>query len=77
MTDNRRPEEIAINRHKIIAPILIAIEEKADAAKIVELKKEVCRQNGISDRTLRRWLREYNANGFEGLKPLAPSLWLG
>ncbi|MDR0324738.1 MAG: DDE-type integrase/transposase/recombinase [Oscillospiraceae bacterium] len=70
MTDNRRPEEIAVSRHKIIAPILIATEEKADAAKLVQLKKEICRQNGISERTLRRWLRAHNAGGFEGLKPV-------
>ena len=70
MKDNRRPEEIAVSRHKIIAPILIAVEEKADAAKIVQLKKETCRQNGISDRTLRRWLRLHSADGFEGLKPI-------
>ena len=44
MTDLRKPEEIAVNRHKIIAPILVAMEEKADAAKIVLLKKEAYEQ---------------------------------
>ena len=69
MTDRRKPEEIAVNRHKIIAPILVAMEEKTDAAKLVLLKKEVCEQNGIHRRTLGRWLDAYQQQGFEGLKP--------
>lgn len=69
MTDTRKPEEIAVNRHKIIAPIIAAMEEKTDAAKIVMFKKEACEQNGISRRTLGRWLDAYEAQGFEGLKP--------
>ena len=73
MTDQRKPEEIAVNRHKIIAPILAAMEEKVDAAKLTLLKKEVCQQNGISDRTLRRWLTGYKQNGFDGLKPVGRS----
>lgn len=71
MTDNRRPEEIAVSRHKIIAPVLIALEEKTDDAKVVQLKKAVCASNGISIRTLRRWLSSYNESGFEGLKPVS------
>ena len=69
MKDTRKSEEIAVNRHKIIAPILAAMEEKADAAKLVLLKNEACQQNGISRRTLGRWLDAYQQNGFAGLKP--------
>ena len=69
MKDMRKPEEIAVNRHKIIAPILAAMEEQADAAKIVMLKKEAYQQYGISRRTLTRWLTGYQEQGFEGLKP--------
>ena len=69
MKDIRKPEEIAVNRHKIIAPIVAAMEEKADAAKIVLLKKEACEQNGIHRRTLGRWLDAHRQNGFQGLKP--------
>ena len=69
MNDTRKPEEIAVNRHKVIAPILAAMEEKADAAKIVLLKKEAYEQYGISRRTLMRWLTGYQEKGFEGLKP--------
>jgi transposase InsO family protein len=73
MVDRKKAEEIAVNRHKIITPILIAMEEKADAAKVTQQKKDICRQNGISDRTLRRWLAEHRQNGFEGLKPMPRS----
>jgi transposase InsO family protein len=71
MTDLRKAEEIAVNRHKIIAPILVAMEVKADAAKLVLLKKDACEQNGIHRRTLERWLASYRQQGFEGLKPVA------
>lgn len=73
MKDIRKPEEIAVSRHKIIAPIIAAMEEKADAAKIVLLKKEAYEQYGISRRTLMRWLTGYQENGFEGLKPVKRS----
>ena len=66
----RKPEETAVNRHKIVSPILIALDERADKAKIERLKKDACCQSGISQRTLRRWLTAYRENGFEGLKPL-------
>ena len=69
MADRHKPEEIAVMRHKIIAPIVAAMEEKADAAKIVLLKKEAYEQYGISRRTLSRWMTEYGKKGFEGLKP--------
>jgi len=69
MNDTRKPEEIAVMRYKIIAPILAAMEEKADAAKIVLLKKEAYAQYGISRRTFMRWLTGYLEKGFEGLKP--------
>ena len=76
-TDNRRSEEIAVNRHKILAPVLIALEEKQDAAKIAQLKKEICATSGVSSRTLRRWLAAYRTNGFEGLKPVPKNNWHG
>ena len=69
MKDTRKAEEIAVNRHKIIAPIMAAMEENADAAKIVLLKKEACEQNGIHRRTLERWIDAYQQHGFDGLKP--------
>ncbi len=71
MQNREKPDEVAVNRHKIIAPIAAAMEEKADAAKIVMLKKEAYQQYGISRRTLTRWLTAYQEHGFDGLKPAA------
>jgi transposase InsO family protein len=70
MMNSKKSEEMAVNRHKIIAPILVAMDERVDDAKLAHLKKDACRQNGISDRTLRRWLAAHRERGFEGLKPL-------
>jgi transposase InsO family protein len=69
MRNTQKAEEAAVNRHKIIASIVAAMEENVDAAKLVLLKKEACEQSGISRRTLGRWLDAYGARGFEGLKP--------
>ena len=77
MREDKKAEEIAVNRHRAISPILVAMDEKADAARITQLKKEVCRQNSISDRTLRRWLHSYHESGFEGLKPVPRSSHTG
>ena len=70
MKDRQKAEEIAVNRYKIIAPIVVAMEEKVDAASLVLLKQEVCEQNGIHRRTLERWLDAHKQRGFEGLKPV-------
>jgi transposase InsO family protein len=69
MKDARKAEEIAVNRHKVIAPIVAAMEENADAAKLVQLKSETREQSGRSRRTLERWLAAYQEKGFDGLKP--------
>jgi len=61
-------DDIALERFKIISPILSAIEEKADKGKISLLKGEACREAGISRKTLARWLDRYAQNGFDGLK---------
>lgn len=70
MMEHKKTEEIAVNRHKVLTPLLIACEENADGAKVTQIKRDICAQNGISDRTLRRWLQNYKQNGFEGLKPV-------
>ena len=61
-------DEIALERYKIISPILSAIEERADKGKISLLKAEACGQAGISRKTMARWLSRYAQHGFEGLK---------
>ena len=65
---NNPQEEIALERYKLISPILLAIEEKADRAKIGLMKSETCGQAGITRKTLDRWLDNYAQNGFDGLK---------
>jgi len=69
MIENRISEETAENRFKVIAPVLVALEEMADAAKIAQAKDKACEQSGISRRTLDRWLKAHNEKGFYGLKP--------
>jgi len=61
-------DEIAVERFKIISPILAAMEEKADKAKLTMLKSEAYSAAGITRKTLARWLDRYAANGFDGLK---------
>jgi transposase InsO family protein len=68
-TVKRPPDDAtALERYKIISPILSAIEEKADAGKIGQLKNEACAQSGVSRKTLARWLSRYAQNGFDGLR---------
>ena len=69
MVDSKKKEETAVNRYKILAPLLSAMDDKTDAAKLVQLRQDVMRQTGVSDRTLRRWLCAYRESGFSGLCP--------
>lgn len=66
MRDQRRAEEIASERLKLLTPLLA---EGLDAAKASQIKASICEQTGISERTLRRYLAQYKAEGFSGLKP--------
>jgi len=63
-----RQEEIALERYRVISPILTALEENTDSAAIGLLKSEACGQAGISRKTLSRWLSRYAKDGFDGLK---------
>jgi len=74
MKQSTKPDEIALERHKIIAPIISAIEDGSDLAKIYQLKAETIESFGISRRTLGRWLEGWAKNGFEGLKPMPRNL---
>jgi transposase InsO family protein len=64
----RQGDEIALERFKIISPILAAIENNTDKAKIGMLKSETCAVAGISRKTLERWLNRHAEKGFDGLK---------
>jgi len=75
MRDNKKAEEVAENRFKIISPVLLAKEGGADTAKIYQIRQEVCDQHGISVRTLKRWIKAHEKRGFKGLCP-APKTYV-
>lgn len=64
--DHVKTEQTAVERYEIIAPLL---DKRLDPGAFRAKKAEICRQNGVSDRTIRRWLKCYHADGFSGLKP--------
>jgi transposase InsO family protein len=66
MKNQEKSEQIATNRMQLISPLLA---EGLDAAKTMQLRKQLCEQTGVSDRTLRRYQSQYSQNGFSGLKP--------
>ena len=65
---SKTQDDFALERYRIISPILTALEENADRGKISVLKCEACGQAGISRKTLARWLNKYAEKGFDGLK---------
>jgi len=66
MRDQKKAEEMAVQRFQLIAPLL---EEGLDAGKAKELKTQLCKMSGLSERTIRRYVTQYRKEGFEGLKP--------
>lgn len=67
--NTKRSEEIAANRLKLISPLT---DPLLDKGKRQLLKEDICRQTGLSERTIRRYLNLYQEQGFEGLKPQCP-----
>lgn len=66
MKDQKKAEEIAAQRVQLLSPLLA---EGLDPAQARQIKARICEQTGISERTLRRYLAQYRADGFSGLKP--------
>lgn len=66
MRDQKKAEAIAAQRMQLLSPLL---GEGLDAGQAREIKARICEQTGISERTLRRYLDLYKAEGFNGLKP--------
>jgi len=62
----KKAESVAANRVQLLSPLLA---QDLDAAKVRQLKEQICAQTGLSERTLRRYLAQYRSEGFEGLKP--------
>jgi len=66
MKDQRKADAIASERVQLLSPLLA---DGLDAAKAKQLKLQITRQTGLSERTLRRYLARYKEQGFNGLKP--------
>jgi len=66
MNYQKKAEEIATLRVQLLLPLLAG---GLDQAKEREIRKRICEENGISDRTLRRYLEKYRNLGFTGLRP--------
>lgn len=66
MKDQKKAEDIAAQRVQVVSPLLA---EGLDPAKAREIKRRICEQHGLSERTLRRYVAQYRKDGFSGLKP--------
>lgn len=66
MKDKKKAEEIAVERIKLLSPLLT---DGIDIAKIRQLKATLCEQTGLSERTIRRYLAAYQQAGLSGLAP--------
>lgn len=66
MKNQQKAEEIAALRVQLLSPLL---ESGLDVGKAQELKRRICQESGLSERTLRRYLAAYRHEGFAGLKP--------
>ena len=66
MRNHKKSEELAVQRFQLISPLLA---EGLDAGKVKELKDQIAKANGLSERTIRRYLAQFREDGFGGLKP--------
>lgn len=66
MKNQKKAETIAAERVQLLSPLLA---EGLDAAKANQIKARIAEQTGLSERTIRRYLARYQANGFLGLRP--------
>ncbi|UZH08004.1 helix-turn-helix domain-containing protein [Heyndrickxia coagulans] len=57
---------MAAQRFQLISPLLA---DGLDAGKAKELKEQICKASGLSERTIRRYLTQFRKEGFSGLKP--------
>ena len=66
MNRNEKSDQIAAQRMKLIAPLL---SPGLDRASRQQMKEQISRESGLSERTLRRYLALYQKSGYEGLLP--------
>ena len=62
--DGEREE--GLRRYRVIAPLL---EERLSESEKGPIRRLVCDQEGISERTLRRYVAAFNRGGFDSLLP--------
>lgn len=62
----RNPDGVAEKRIQVLGPLLYG---GVDRAKRVVLMREISEREGVSERTLRRWLFSYEHEGYQGLLP--------
>jgi putative transposase len=67
MRAQKKAEELAAQRVQLLSPLLVG--GGLDPAKARKIRAEICKQTGLSDHTLRRYLTKYREDGFEELKP--------
>jgi transposase InsO family protein len=68
MDTKKTAEERALERHRIISPVLTAMDENSDKAKIRMLKEQAGQKAGVSRKTVTRWVEFYEQKGLDGLK---------
>lgn len=68
MKRTKKADDIAVRRMELISPLLA---DGMDAAMLLQRKKEISEQTGISLRSIGRYLDSYRKSGFDGLKPKA------
>lgn len=66
MSNHKKSEELAVQRFQLISPLLA---EGLDAGKVKELRDQIAKASGLSERTIRRYLAQFQVDGFGGLKP--------
>ena len=66
MKDQRKADQVATERAEMLGPLLTP---GLDPAKRSQIIREICNKYGISERSVRRYLQAYEAEGFTGLRP--------
>jgi hypothetical protein len=63
MKDQKKAEAVASERMQLLAPLLA---EGLDTARASQIKRQICEQTGLSERTLRRYLAKYRQGRLRG-----------
>ncbi len=66
MEKPQKGDDVATKRIEILSPLLYG---EVDPGKRALLLRQISEQEGISERTLRRWLFLYQHDGYQGLVP--------